>query len=290
MRAISFYLDDSGTRYPNRAPGKRPEHGHDWFALGGILVTQEDEVAARSLHIDFCREWKITYPLHSSEVRSQNERFLWLRELSDAEQKRFYESLYQLLRTAPVVGLACVIDRPGYNARYSELYNREPWLLCKTAFSVAVERAAKYAVAQGCRLRVHPERCNKREDGYLRGYYDDLRASGMPFAQDTSEKYAPLTPDLLRKTLYEFKLKNKTSPMSQLADLYLWPICMGGYNANNRPYKRLMEDGKLIECRLSPEDWPMLATKYSCFGAVERKNTKGPDDPGPSDAAAEATS
>lgn len=65
--------------------------------------------------------------------------------------------------------------------------------------------------------------------------------------------------------------KNKSSPMAQLADLYLWPICVGGYHASNRPYQRLKEDGKLIECVLEEKDWPMLASKYSCFDKVVRK-------------------
>jgi hypothetical protein len=37
-----------------------------------------------------------------------------------AERDRFYEELYQFMRDAPVVGLACVVDRPGYNHRYRE--------------------------------------------------------------------------------------------------------------------------------------------------------------------------
>ena len=70
--------------------------------------------------------------------------------------------------------------------------------------------------------------------------------------------------------------------MAQFADLYLWPICMGGYNANNRPYNRLKEDGKLIECIVPDEDWPMLATKYYCFDAQRKlaSETKNPADSG----------
>lgn len=42
----------------------------------------------------------------------------------------------------------------------------------------------------------------------------------------------------VRTELPEFAPKMKTSPMAQFADFYLWPICMGGYNAENRSYKR----------------------------------------------------
>lgn len=268
---INFYLDDSGTRHPTRNPGRRADHGYDWFALGGILVNDKDEDEARALYKKFCKDWDITSPLHSSEIRSQNENFLWLRGLEKEDRERFYEELYQLLRNAPVIGLACVVDRPGYKARYLEMYEKAPWLLCKTAFSVAVERAAKNARSRDCRLRVSPERCNKPEDNLIKGYYRDLKAEGLPFATDNSEKYGPLSAKEFGETLYELKPKYKTSPMAQLADLFLWPICMGGYNATNRPYARLMADGKLIECTLPEDQWPFLATKYSCFDLVERK-------------------
>jgi hypothetical protein len=96
----------------------------------------------------------------------------------------------------------------------------------------------------------------------------------MPFAKDNSDKYGPLTPEQLAQTLYEFKTKQKTSPMAQLADLYLWPICMGGDHASNRPYQRLTDDGKLIDCHLREDERPMLGSKYSCFENVERRGLK----------------
>lgn len=271
VEGINFYLDDSGTRRPNHDPGKRAEHGHDWFALGGVLVRDKDEADARALRQEFCHSWDIRSPLHSSEIRARNENFLWLEDLSKPERKRFYEELYQMMKAAPVIGLACVIDRPGYNHRYFEKYGRNPWSLCKTAFAVGVERAAKYARSQGSKLRVFPERCNKPEDDLLKSYYKALRETGMPFESGGAEHYAPLTAEEFRETLYDFKIKAKSSPMAQFADLYLWPMCMGGYRASTRPYARLMEDGKLIECHIPGEAWSALGTKYSCFDLVERE-------------------
>ncbi|WP_420730815.1 DUF3800 domain-containing protein [Hwanghaeella sp. 1Z406] len=265
---LNLYLDDSGTRHPTRKVGRVPAHGRDWFALGGIIIDESDEVEARKLHAEFLDKWELTKPLHSSEIRSQNKNFVWLRGLPDAEKEKFYEELSQLMSTVSVIGIACVVDRPGYNARYLMEYNNNPWMLCKTAFTIVVERAAKYALTKGALLRVMPERCNKVEDRCLNQYYQDMRTQGLPFDSDTSKKYAPLTNEELKTTLYDFKLKEKTSPMAQLADLYLWPICMGGYDKNNRPYRRLLEEGKLIECSLSEDDWPMLATKYSCFDEI----------------------
>lgn len=282
---VNFYLDDSGTRHPDHDPGKRPAHAFDWFALGGILVKDSDEPTARELHDAFCRKWGLTCPIHSVEVRARNKGFLWLERRPQRDKEIFYEDLYQLLREIPVVGLACVIDRPGYNARYREKYGRQRWSLCKSAFTISVERAAKYARSLNYRLRVLPERCNKKEDGILKGYYNDLKTTGQPFDPNTSEKYRPLNAEEFKQTLLEFSPKMKTSPMAQFADLYLWPICMGGYNPDTRPYKRLREDGKLIECVVKQDDWPMLGTKYYCFDTQQGQSqaqagaeTKNPAD------------
>lgn len=235
------------------------------------MVRSDEETLAREAHRDFCEEWKLSLPLHSSEIRSQNEGFLFLREMEPEKRSAFYECLYSLMRNAPVRGIACVIDRPGYNARYLDLYEQKPWMLCKTAFNVVVERAAKHAKAAGLKLRVYPERCNKDEDLKLTGYYNSLRTAGLPFDRDTSGKYAPLTQVELAETLYEFRLKRKTSPMAQFADLFLWPMCIGGYHQSNQAYARLIADGKLIDCSLSQGDCSILGIKYSCFEKVTRK-------------------
>ena len=271
VSTLNFYLDDSGARHPDRNPGTRADHGYDWFALGGVLIEDEAEERARSLHAAFCERWRIDYPLHSVDIRGRTGNFLWLLTAKNERRDAFYEELYQLMRSVPALGIACTVDRPGYNARYKERYNEKRWLLCKTAFCIVVERAAKYARSKARKLRVFPEKCNKIEDRTLRGYYDALRTEGSPFAPNTSDKYKPLSQAELHDTLYEFMPKNKTSPMAQLADLYLWPICVGGYHASNRPYKRLMEDGKLIECVMPREAWQAEASKYSCFDQVERK-------------------
>ena len=73
-----------------------------------------------------------------------------------------------------------------------------------------------------------------------------LNSEGMPFAPQSSDKYRPMQSNDLGQILYDFKLKMKSSPMVQLADLYLRPICIGGYHASNRTYARLMNDGKLM--------------------------------------------
>lgn len=263
-RVINFYMDDSGARHPDhKATPSRS--GNDWFALGGVLIREEDEDHARELYRAFCGEWGITYPLHSADIRARSKDFRWLNTLDQAGVDRFFSSLDTMAVSMPVTGIACVIDRPGYNARYREMYGRQRWSLCKTAFCVVVERAVKYASAEGYKLRVFPERCSKKDDNKLKEYYRMLRSDGHPFDNANSSKYAPLESKHFGDSLYDFKLKSKTSPMAQLADLYLWPMCVGGYRPDNRTYQLLMRNSKLIDARLSAEDVRHLGIKYSCF-------------------------
>jgi hypothetical protein len=58
-----------------------------------------------------------------------------------------FTDISRFLSTIAVSGLACVVDRPGYDARYRDKYGRRLWHLCQTAFSIVVERAAKFALA-----------------------------------------------------------------------------------------------------------------------------------------------
>lgn len=264
-KILNLYLDDSGTRHPDRKIGRAAAHGYDWFALGGFLITDEDELIYRDSYKAFCEKWSLTYPLRSANIRSQSENFRWLADLSNAERTKFYEALYVMMREAPVIGIGCTIDRPGYNARYREKYGRNRWQLCKTAFSIVVERSAKYARKNDHKLRVYVERGDKKTDRQVKGYYDDMRQTGMPFSGGGLEKYAPLNATELEETLYDFKTKQKTSPMSQLADLYLWPIAIGGYDKGNRTYSRLLNDRKILDCHLEVEEVEHLGCKYSCF-------------------------
>ena len=128
----------------------------------------------------------------------------------------------------------------------------------------------KYAIENNAKLRVYLERSDKKTDRQMKSYYDLLKSEGMPFASPTSAKYTPLTSAELSNALYEFRTKKKSSPIMQLADLYLWPIAMGGYNPNVRPYKRLVEDKKLIDCHILEEEIPYKGIKYSCWDLVKK--------------------
>lgn len=268
---MHLYADDSGTRHPDRHPGRVPAHGYDWFSLGGVVIREHDELAARQAHAAFMDRWNLDPDkvfLHSSDIRNKTGAFTWLAALSDADKRAFLDDLYGLMSDPPFTGFACVIDRPGYNARYLERYGRQPWMLCKTAFAVLVERAAKFAQSQNCKLRVYVERADAKVDRWMKGYYETLRLNGMPFANDSMGKYKPLSAAELADTLYDFKTKKKSSPIMQMADLYLWPMSIGGYHPGNITYARLLADGKLIDARLQAEEVVHLGIKYSCFDGV----------------------
>jgi len=271
---MSLYMDDSGTRQPDRNPGRCPGHGHDWFGLGGVLIRQEDEEEARALHAHFCERWKISYPLHSAEIRNRSGNFAWVGTLTQDQRQQFIDELYQLMFRSPIIGISCVIDRPGYNHRYRERYGRQRWDLCKTAFAICVERAAKYAGRDYFKLNVFVERGDTKTDRRMKEYYTTLRTQDSPFSADSSSIYEPLSTQELRETLYDFKVKCKDSPVMQLADLYLWPMCIGGYDKNNRTYKRLKSDRKLIDCLLAEDEIPALGIKYSCWNLVRQDGTQ----------------
>ena len=134
-------------------------------------------------------------------------RFSWLKRNTD-EYARFMRDFTRLMTTLDVLGIVCVIDRPGYDARYRERYGRRQWHLCQTAFSIAVERAAKFARRNGRKLRVMPERSCRPDEQRLVRYYDRLRIAGAPFDRDSSSAYAPLTSEELKDTLYEIRFKS----------------------------------------------------------------------------------
>ncbi len=263
MRTFHFYIDDSGTRHPDHK-GTGKGDFPNWFSLGGVIVEDCEEERLRDTVDAFRTKWKIVGPLHSFPIRQKSGEFEWLK--NDASlSAQFYSELTDLLITAPVIGHACVIDRPSYNLRYQEQYGRNRWSLCRTAFTITVERAAKYAISQNGRLRVFVERSSKPDEEKLKQYYDEMRGAGNPFNSQTSSIYNPLAQDELKKALFEFRVKQKSSPIMQLADLYLYPISRGGYEPTYVPYQCLCENKKLIDQLLAPEEKPTLGIKYSCF-------------------------
>jgi len=240
----------------------------DCFGLGGFLLKEEDIPDLRKKHTAFCEEWELKYPLHSSSIRGGRGNFGWLRIPERAGD--FIQALNHFLLSLPIVGMACVIDRPGYVTRYKDTYPENLWYMCKTAFSILVERSAKFADEHGRKLEIVHEKSGKHEDRDILAYLKELKTQGSPFNQTTSIGYTPLlASDYRRIILGEPHKKSKLVPMLQVADLVLYAIAKGGYDKNYRPYRALKENGKLIDTWLAEEDIPLRGIKYSCFKALK---------------------
>lgn len=233
--------------------------------MGGVIVREEDVPLIEARVQEFRARWPHPEaPLHSWEIRTRKDGFVWLRTVSETKYLRFMAELTDLMCSLPIVVHATVVDRPGYNKRYMQEYGPRRWSLCRTAFKIAVERAAKFAKSEGARLRVHVEQSDRPNERRLKEYFDTLRAEGLPFKPDTSAKYAPMAAEELRATLLEFRVKTKASIPTQIADLALWPVCKGKYHPDNIALIALTEAGKLLDAKCLP-DSGLLGIKYSCF-------------------------
>ena len=262
-----LYFDDTGSRRLAKldAGGEVPPHTMDWFALGGILVKEEEIEELIEKHKEFCSAWQIDYPLHSSRIRGHHGKFGWL----DDKEKRnaFLPALEGFLLSLPFVGIACVIDRPGYSSRYRDVYHNNLWPMSKTTFSILVERSAKFADSAGRDLRIFFEQCGKKEDRRIIQYLKDLKKLGNPFDLEISGDYAPLAKeDYLRIVVGEPRRLTKKASLIQVADLVLYPMTKGGYDGCYYPYRKLKEAGKLIDCLLPENEVSVKGIKYSCFG------------------------
>ncbi|WP_123147816.1 DUF3800 domain-containing protein [Mesorhizobium delmotii] len=270
-REIHLYLDDSGSREPDREPKEKRRDEMDYFALGGILINEEDVDELYSRHKTFCQQHGISYPLHSWAIRGGRGDFGWLKKPEAAYE--FLGDLQRMLLALPVIGIAAVIDRPGYVARYRDRYQDQLWFMCKTAYCILIERAAKYARSQDRKLRVFFERAGKAEDRDLVAYTRILKTQGMPFDGANSANYGSLTAQEFKDIVRgEPRGKTKATPMLQIADLYLYPMAKGGYDPSYRPYKALMEHKRLIDAHLPPEELASRGIKYSCFDRVKNKD------------------
>lgn len=261
-----LYFDDTGSRDPDKAPHapEEREDKMDCFGLGGIVIKEDNIDEIIQTHKAFCREHNITYPLHSWAIRGGRSKFGWLKTPEKAGI--FLAALEEYLLSLPIITIACVVHRPGYVARYKEKYQERLWLMCKTAFSILIERAAKYVDDQGGVMEIYFEQSSKNEDRAIIQYMSDLKTNGLDFSEKTSQSYTPFTPeDFRRLCLGKPYRKTKKTPMIQIADLVLFPMAKGGYDPSYRPYAKLKEAGKLIDCHFHEDDIPLRGVKYSCF-------------------------
>lgn len=259
-----LYLDESGWRDPSKEPITRNDN-MDYFAFGGILISDSNRSIVIEKYSEFCERWNIKdYPLHSTEIRGRRGNFKWLKD--DELNEKFNKELIEFLCEIPVIGYAAVISRTGYNSRYREKYGGTPWLMCKTAFCILIERVSKFMKNKGHRFKIIIERCGKQEEKSIIEYFRSLRISGMPFDESNSATYGVSSTSLFKEIPYgdpEFHLKK--SPFLQIADLYLYPMVKGRYDENYYPYVTLKSNNKLVDSCLSDNELSILGIKYSCF-------------------------
>jgi hypothetical protein len=264
MNCVHLYIDDSGTRRTDREPQMERRDAMDYFALGGLLVHEQNVKHLIEAHRKFSLRWNIDYPLHSTKIRGRRGPFSWLGN-DGARERDFLSDLEWTILGLPAVGIACAVDRPGYVARYADRYEK-PWLLCKTAFAILVERAAKYASKHGAKLQIYFEQAGQHEDRDIMSYAKLLEEEGMPFDPGTSGGYDGLRPEDFKSILLGQPNRiTKKVPMVQFADLMLFPMVKGGYDPQYRPYAKMIHSKRIIDAVLAPEARASLGIKYSCF-------------------------
>ena len=262
---FDLYLDDSGIRFPDKSPTLQRRDGMDYFALGGLLVESEKLHDLIESYNQLAERHGITYPLHSHKIRTKKQEFRWLASEPN-RAKLFYEDLERFICSVPGHVIACCIDRPCYNSRYAEQYGKDRWKLCKSAYTIVVERAAKFSMKHGRRLIVYIEHTGKKENGDIRNYHRSMIDAGMYFDKGRSERYGPLSGEDFAKVLMKNpNFINKDNKAAQIADLVLYPIVKGGYDPTYPPYVKLAEAQKLIDASLDESERKSMGIKYYCF-------------------------
>lgn len=263
---LTFYMDETGNRVPDKKTDKTRE-GRDWFAFGGFLIHKNDEQHAKELHDDFCKRWNVRKPFHITDMLGEWKGFFWLKEKSQRERDQFWAEYCSLLCEIRCLGLACVVDRPGYvNRGYIEKHGEDRWLLCRTAFDIAIERATKYAMTQGEKLSVVFE-SDPPFNPVVKSYFKNLKENGLDFDQANSAKYSPLPKEDFANTLSTIEYKDKSSKLLQFADSYIYAIARQKYDKKFWLFRHLRDDKRIMNFALGGDADAIKAMgiKYSCF-------------------------
>ncbi|MBP2462840.1 MULTISPECIES: DUF3800 domain-containing protein [unclassified Rhizobium] len=262
MPSFTLYLDETGARHPDKSSGLPARS--DWFAMGGILIRREEIDSAQAMHSEIATRWGITTPFHITDMINERGRFSWLGRRTQKERDAFWSDYREFLAAVPAVGVGCVIDRAGYAARGYVKKHDDKWLLCRSAFDIVVERAAKFAQANDRKLNIIFE-SDAAMNGVIEGYFKNLRENGLGFDKANSGKYKPLTQIELAETLTSIENRPKQNRMLQIADSYVYAIARRGYDKKFDLYRRLIDDSRIIDCVLGGECVPAMGVKYYCF-------------------------
>ena len=262
-RPFTLYLDETGNRHPDKRPDAGRE-GRDWFAFGGIMVRGEDNDEARGLVDGFAKRWRLRGPAHLTDMRAEKGHFAWLERRTQEERDAFWTDWKGVLVGAPVIGLACVIDRPRYLARgYLAKHGNDRWLLCRSAFDITVERAAKIAKREDRKLHVVFE-ADPSFNKTVVGYFDNLKENGLAFDKANSGKYEPMPKEEFASILGRIQYKPKAFPLLQLADSYVYAMARAGYDKKFDLYRHVRDRARIADFAF-PGEGAKLGVKYYCF-------------------------
>lgn len=266
MPELIFYMDESGNRQPDKK-ADATRQGRDWFAFGGFLIDRNLQDQTKWARDEVARQLGVRCPFHMTDMLSENKGFSWLGRLTQKERDNFWRTYLEFLGDVPVVGMGCVIDRPGYGARgYVAHYQANRWLLCRSAFDIAIERAVKYAIRSGSKLAVVFE-SDPPTDPIVKGYFAKLKADGLEFDQGRSGKYTPLSADDFRSTLTTIEARPKSNRLLQIADSYIYAIARGKYDRRFALWRELCEKRRISNFALdgNADDIKAMGIKYYCF-------------------------
>jgi len=279
MPQLNLYFDDTGSRHPDKKSDASRD-GRDWFALGGFLIKQEDEDSAKRLHAEIVEKWNIQKPFHLTDMLARRQGFSWLGKLTDENHDKFWWDYKTFLARIPAIGIACVIDRPGYVGRgYLEKHGANKWLLCRSAFDIMVERSVKIAKSQDRKLGIIFEGSVGTNDT-IKEYFKNLKENGLAFDQSNSTQYKPLSKEDFSSTLSTIEYKDKQSQLLQIADSYVYAMARNGYDKHFPLYIRLRDAKRIANFALSNEQIAEMGVKYYCFTGNSSRNSKTGVSPG----------
>lgn len=258
---FALYIDESGSPKPNLKDQAL------YFGVGGALIKRQNETEIYKKISDFKKNWQIPegIPLHGNEIRACKKNFAWLGQKSKQDQAKFMDDLTNTIIQCPIIFHACVVSRKGYMNRYFDQYGEDTWEMMKSAFSILIERAAKYVAQEGGKLMVYFEQAGKTEDNLLKNYFSELRLMGHPFNEMTSARYQPLAGADLSKILVGVEGKPKSNSILQVADLCLYPVVRSRDQPDNLAFQALVQNKLLIDTVLPPEHLSSMGIKYYCF-------------------------
>lgn len=270
-RPITLYMDETGNRHPDKK-SDASRIGRDWFGFGGILVRGEDNDQTRNLVAAFLAKWKLgeTKPAHITDMLAERQHFSWLERVDQERRESFWADWRRVLCQAPVIGLGCIVDRPGYLARGYLDKHQDRWLLCRSAFDITVERAVKIARLEGRKLHIVFEQDPGINDT-ITGYFKNLKANGLGFDEGNSSKYGPLTTADFNETLGRIQHKPKSHPLLQIADSYIYAMSRKAYDKKFWLYRHLRDSKRIADFALDAQHLPHMGVKYYCFDPRNEK-------------------